>query len=205
VTGTPLRPVTLRESTTPGENMAGGGLAIYRPRINAAPQGNGASAARPAPAHVQTLTNVHPVNTTIYNNNRGNINNTNITNTTTNNTINTINTTNNVNNRAIVNPSNTLPSGNNGQPADPRFSRPNTTVPANTGTPVTAQTSSKPPVTNRPPGQSYNHLPASSNAIGSGHPGQPATNPNTFKPGTPKGQNPAPPKPKTESTRRRQN
>jgi hypothetical protein len=36
VTGTPLRPVVLRESNTPGESMAGGGLAIYRPRINAA-------------------------------------------------------------------------------------------------------------------------------------------------------------------------
>ena len=77
VTGTPLRPVALRESNTPGESMAGGGLAIYRPRVNATVQvSGGSSAVRPAPTHVQTLTNVHPVNTQLIrsggnNNNRG--------------------------------------------------------------------------------------------------------------------------------------
>jgi hypothetical protein len=70
VTGTPLRPVAVRESNTPGGNGAGGGLAIYRPRINA-PQaggGTGGSSFHPAPAHVQTLTNVRPVNTAVYSN-----------------------------------------------------------------------------------------------------------------------------------------
>jgi hypothetical protein len=70
VTGTPLRPEAVRESNTPGGNGSGGGLAIYRPRINA-PQaggGTGGSSFHPAPAHVQTLTNVQPVNTTVYSN-----------------------------------------------------------------------------------------------------------------------------------------
>jgi hypothetical protein len=245
VTGAPLRPVALRESNAPGENRTGAELAIYRPRVNAAPQGNGMSAPRPAPAHVQTLTNVRPVNATIYNNNRGNINNTNITNTTTNNTRidnnttnnntninnnnsrntnitnntanstnnNTINnnnnttnnTNNNVNNRTVVNPSNTGSSTNNRPPAGPGFNRPNTPAPGNSGAPVVQQTSSKPPATNPPSGQGYNRLPASNNAVGSGHPGQPATNPNTFKPGAPKGLTPPPQKPKTDSSRRRQN
>ena len=71
VTGTPLRPIAVRESTTPGGNSSGGAFAIYRPRINAVPQGNGGnggSSFHPAPAHVQTLTNVRPVNNTTYNN-----------------------------------------------------------------------------------------------------------------------------------------
>jgi len=71
VTGTPLRPIAVRESTTPGGISSGGAFAIYRPRINAAPQGNsgnGGSSFHPAPAHVQTLTNVRPVNSTTYNN-----------------------------------------------------------------------------------------------------------------------------------------
>jgi hypothetical protein len=90
VTGTPLRPVALRESNTPGESMAGGGLAIYRPRVNAAPQGSGASAAGPIPPHVRALTSVRPVNTTIYNNtnNRTTNNNTITDNATINNRLN---------------------------------------------------------------------------------------------------------------------
>jgi hypothetical protein len=70
VTGTPLRPVPLRESNAPGGNGNGGALAIYRPKINAAQAGGGTggSSFHPAPAHVQTLTNVRPVNTTVYNN-----------------------------------------------------------------------------------------------------------------------------------------
>ncbi len=140
VTGTPLRPVALRESNAPGESMAGGGLAIYRPRVNATPQGNSTSTARPVPPHVQTLTNVHPVNTTIYNH----TNNTTINNTTNNNNSrNNINTTNNINtgtnnnviNHPVVNNSNTTPSVNGGQPVAPGSIRP--VPPAVTHPPVT--------------------------------------------------------------------
>ena len=184
VTGTPLRPVALRESNTPGESMAGGGLAIYRPRVNAAPQGNSASAARPVPPHIQPLTNVHPVNTTIYNNtnNRTTNNNTTTDNTTinnnnsrntnvnsTNNTTNNINTgtNNNANNRTVVTPSNTTPSGNAGQPAGP--GRPNPPAQGNNGTAPVPQTTSRP--ANAPQGQNFNR-PA---ATAAGHPAQPLT------------------------------
>ena len=199
VTGTPLRPVPLRESNTPGESTAGGGLAIYRPRVNAAPQGNDAAAILPAPAHAQTLTAVRPVNTTIYNNSR----NTNITNNTANttnnntgnnNTINnnttTNNTNNNVNNRTVVNPSNTGSSANSGQPASPGFNRPNTAGPGNGGAPVVKQTSSKPPATNQPQGQGFSRPPASTNIPGAGHPAQVTTKSDTSKPGPKKGPRP---------------
>jgi hypothetical protein len=66
-----LRPIAVRESTIPGGNSSGGAFAIYRPRINAVPQGNGGnggSSFHPAPARIQTLTNVRPVNSTTYNN-----------------------------------------------------------------------------------------------------------------------------------------
>jgi hypothetical protein len=69
VTGTPLRPVAVRESNTPGGNGSGAGFAVYRPKINA-PQvagSTGGSSFHPAPARVQTLTNVRPVNTAVYN------------------------------------------------------------------------------------------------------------------------------------------
>jgi hypothetical protein len=171
VTGAPLRPVALRESNTPGESMAGGGLAIYRPRVNAAPQGNGISAPRPAPAHVQTLTAVRPVNTTIYNNNNT--------------------TTSNVNNRAVVNPSNTGASANSGQPASPGFNRPITPASANNGAPVVQQTSSKPPATNQPQGQGFSRPPASGSIAGAGHPAQVTTKSDTSKPGAKKGPKPA--------------
>jgi len=70
VTGTPLRPVAVRESNTPGANSGGGGFAIYRPKINALQTsgGTGGASSHPAPARVQTLTNVRPVNPAVYNN-----------------------------------------------------------------------------------------------------------------------------------------
>ncbi len=75
VTGTPLRPVPVRESNAPGAvsnggvSGGGGGLAIYRPKINAqqAGGGTGGTSFHPAPARVRPLTNVRPVNTTVYN------------------------------------------------------------------------------------------------------------------------------------------
>lgn len=65
-TGTPVRPMTIRESRTPGEQTMGGSLAIYRPRVNAAPAASrpGNGFARPAPARVQTLDNIQPANRT---------------------------------------------------------------------------------------------------------------------------------------------
>jgi hypothetical protein len=164
ITGTLLRPVALRESNTPGESMAGGGLAIYRPRVNAAPQGNGASAARPVPPHVQALTSVRPVNTTIYNN---------------------------TNNRTTNNNTTTeTSSGNSGQPAGPGSARPNPPAGGNSGTTPVQPTSSR-PAANAPQGQGFNHplstatttasttasttAPTTTTAItgGAGHPGQP--------------------------------
>ena len=199
VTGTPLRPVALRESNTPGESMAGGGLAIYRPRVNVAPQSSSSSTARPVPPHVQPLTSVRPINTTIYNttNNRTTNNNTTTNNTTINNNnsrntninnTNNINTTNNenVNNRTVVNPSNTMPSGNTGQPAGPgATTRPNPPAPGNSGTVPVQQTVSRPP-SNTPQGQGFNHPPA---AV-TGHPTQPATQNNPPKPAPKKGSPP---------------
>lgn len=107
VTGAPLRPVAVRQSNTPGESMSNGGFAIYRPKVNPAPQANGQAQAHIAPARVQPLTNVRPVNTTIYSNNRGNINNTNVTNTTTNNTSINNTTNNNTFNNNSTNTNNT--------------------------------------------------------------------------------------------------
>ncbi len=70
VSGTSIRPVPLRESSRPGENAAGGGLAIYRPRINSSASTSGSGAAAPAPPHVQSLNQVRPVNPTSYSNAR---------------------------------------------------------------------------------------------------------------------------------------
>jgi hypothetical protein len=67
VTGAPLRPVTVRETNSPGERMGEGALTIYRPRVNAAPQNNGGSQPHVVPARVQNLNNVRPVNTARYN------------------------------------------------------------------------------------------------------------------------------------------
>ena len=76
--GAAVRPVVIRQSNAPGEQMSNGTLAIYRPRINSAPQGNrgNGNAPRVAPSRVQTLNNVRPVNTAVYNrpNGRGNDN-----------------------------------------------------------------------------------------------------------------------------------
>lgn len=109
VTGTQLRPVAVRESNAPGAGGAAGAFAVYRPRINAAPQasgGNNGTGFHPAPAHVQNLTNVRPVNTATYNNNRGTINNTTVNNTTTNSTsINNSTSNSNTNNTNNLNTS----------------------------------------------------------------------------------------------------
>jgi hypothetical protein len=118
-TGAQLRPIAVRESNTPGGNRAQGSFAVYRPRINAAPQANnGGSAFHPAPSRVQNLNNVHPVNSTIYNN-RGNVNNTTINTTTTNNSTINNNNTNNTYNNGLRNP------GNNGQPGYQPAAQPN--------------------------------------------------------------------------------
>lgn len=73
-TGSAVRAVPLRTSATPGEQATGNGLAIYRPRVAAAPQNNsgGNNTLRPAPGRVQTLGNVRPVNTSVYNGNSNN-------------------------------------------------------------------------------------------------------------------------------------
>ncbi|HEV3414395.1 MAG TPA: DUF6600 domain-containing protein [Puia sp.] len=156
VTGTQLRPIAVRESNTPGGNGSGGAFAVYRPKINAAPQGNGGSTGSgfhpaPAPAHVQSLTNVRPVNTATFNNTRGTINNTSINNTTNNNTINNnqssnTNITNNNNNfRPNPTPNNAgQPSGQPGvqstyqpnrQPVNQPINQP-VNQPANQGQPA---------------------------------------------------------------------
>jgi hypothetical protein len=171
VTGTPLRPVPLRESSTPGESTAGGGLTIYRPKVNAAPQSNGSSVARPVPPHVQPLTNVRPVNTTVYNHPTNPNNSTN----------------NNVNNRPEVNPSNTTPSRNNGEPANAGVPKPNPPAQSNNGTTTTQSTVSKPPAST-PQAQTYNRPPAA----GTVHPGQKRTNDTSAKPAPKK----VPPPPK---------
>lgn len=200
VTGTTLRPVALRESNTPGENMTGGGLTIYRPRVNAAPQGNGPSAVRAAPAHTQTLSAVRPVNPTNYS--RGTFNNTNITNTTTNNS-------NIQNNNNIQNNTNNTNFNSNNRSSTAPASQPTLLRP-----PVVQPAAPKPPVTqpnsagtslNPPSRQGFNHLPASNNAVGASQPVQPAKSPNAFKPSAPKGQNPDPQRRKADSTRHQQN
>lgn len=224
VTGTPLRPVVLRESNTPGENLTGSGLTMYRPRVSAASQSNGSSAVRPAPVHAQTLSAVRPVNPTIYN--RGTFNTTNTTNNTNTSTTNNTNITNTTTNNSNIR--------NNEQPARTEFGRPNTAAPPNNGMshmqqnssappasqptllrpPVVQQAAPKPAVTqptsagtslNPPSRQGFNHLPASNNAVGASQPDQPAKSQNAFKPSAPKGQNPAPPRRKTDSTRHQQN
>ena len=132
VTGSPLRPVALRESNAPGEQMNGGSLAIYRPRVNPAVQpANGGSQTRMiAPSRVQTLNNVRPVNTAIYNNNRGTINNTNVTNNTTNNTNinnNTSNNNTNINNSRNTNINNTTNNNTTNNSSNINNNRNNTT------------------------------------------------------------------------------
>jgi hypothetical protein len=72
-TGATVRPVVLRESSSPGERINNNGYSIYRPRVAAAPQGN--SGGRPVPTRVQTLNSVRPANTAVYGG--GNTSNTN--------------------------------------------------------------------------------------------------------------------------------
>jgi hypothetical protein len=80
--GRDLRPVSIRENNTPGEQMNNGGLSIYRPRINpnTAPHtnsspGGGNPRSTIAPSRLQTLNNARPVNTLRYNNEEANSNN----------------------------------------------------------------------------------------------------------------------------------
>jgi hypothetical protein len=115
-TGSPLRPVTVRETNTPGGNRAEGSFAVFRPRINTSVQGNNGGS-RPTPTHLQTLNNVHPVNTTIYN--RGNGNNTTINNTTINNNTTNNASNNNSNNNNSIN-GNTTNNGNSNNTFQPR-------------------------------------------------------------------------------------
>jgi hypothetical protein len=161
ITGTQLRPIAVHESNTPGGNSSGEAFVVYRPRINAAPQGtggNGGSSFHPAPAHVQPLTNIRPVNTTVYNNNRSTVNNTTVNNTPTN------NTTNNSTNNTTVN--------NNRQPA------------AGTGTTAVTPPAPTPikPATNQYQSQTTNHPPATGTVNVNGHAGQPVANGNPPKP-----------------------
>jgi len=165
VTGAPLRPIAVRQSNTPGESMSNGGFAIYRPKVNPAPQGNGQAQAHIAPARVQPLTNVRPVNTTIYSNNRGNVNNTNVTNTTTNNT--------NINNTTTNSAPPTggiRPAGQN-QPFNQPFNSPASGNPPASG---------NYPASGIPP--TSGNQPTSGNPAVTGHPSYQATTPTTSSP-----------------------
>ena len=71
LTGAPLKPVVIRTSNTPGPATGNGNgqLAIYRPRVNAAPASssntNGVQP-KPAPARVIPFSQARPVNTASY-------------------------------------------------------------------------------------------------------------------------------------------
>jgi hypothetical protein len=193
VTGTPLRPIAVRESNTPGGNSSGGAFAIYRPRINAAPQGSagsGGSSYHPAPAHVQPLTNVRPANTTVYNNNRGTINNTSVNNPPANNT----NTT--IGSQPGIQPANQP----NRQLASQPANQPTNQPAAVHGSTAVTSTAVKPATTTYQ-APTNNHPASTGNGNGNGHPGQPGTNGNPSKPHSPQGQKNQPknkkPKPNT--------
>ena len=197
VTGTPLRPVPVRESNTPGANGGGAALAIYRPRINAPQAGGGAtgSSVHPAPAHVQTLTNVRPVNTTNYNNNRGAINSTSVNNTRVNNNTTNNNTTNtNITNTNTPNNYHSNPGGS-GQPGGQGSGQVSRPVNETVSQPA-AQVVNKPvsPPANQsvtpPVNQPVNHPTTTGAGNGKAHPGQPATSGNPSKPQAPQGQKP---------------
>ena len=182
VTGTPLRPVAVRESNTPGANSGGGGFAIYRPKINALQTsgGTGGASSHPAPARVQTLTNVRPVNPAVYNNRQPM-------------------------NQPVIQPANRPVS----EPANRPVSQPmnqSITQPVNQTVSQPANRPTNQPV-NQPvsqpsgqPGGQPAFRPAStgtnSSAGGTGtanvnaHPVQPATNANAPKPQAPQGQKP---------------
>ncbi|HET6254251.1 MAG TPA: DUF6600 domain-containing protein [Puia sp.] len=196
VTGSELRPVGVRESNAPGANRTEGGFAIYRPRINAAQPGNGGSSFHPAPAHAQHLTNVRPVNTTVYNNNRETGNNTSAQPTN--------QPTSQPTNQPASQPANqpATPPATQGQPTgqptgqpgnQPAFHPNNTRFNGNTnagnaGTVVTPNTPK--PTTNQSQSRTVNHPPAQGNGNGNGHPGQQGANGNSPKPHTQQGQKP---------------
>jgi hypothetical protein len=64
-TGSSVRPVSLEPSSRPGEQMRGGSLSLYRPRVNPAvtqqASATGSSPKPIAPARVQPLSEVRPV------------------------------------------------------------------------------------------------------------------------------------------------
>ena len=71
-TGTPLRPIPVRESRTPGGSGNGGAFTVYRPRVNSAPSSNDPHVsnngrAAYAPTSVRPLSGARPVNRTNYN------------------------------------------------------------------------------------------------------------------------------------------
>ena len=55
-TGTSIAPVSIRESSKPGQNLSNGGLQIYRPRV----EKNNAVGQKPAPSKVASLKDVKP-------------------------------------------------------------------------------------------------------------------------------------------------
>jgi hypothetical protein len=211
VTGTPVRPVALRESNTPGEQVNGSALAIYRPRVAPPAQSNnGGTQPRSAPSQVQTLNNVHPVNTAIYNNNRGTINNTNVTNNTTNNnninnntTNNNTNINNNINNSRNTNvnnnnintnnTTNNVNVNNNNRPA----ANPSNPIPPPAGYGQPANRPANPMIGNQPASQPVNqpaYRPANQPAA------LPATQPANQSANRPPVQNPPPPRPRSFQT-----
>src|ERR1019366_2239484 len=66
-TGNTLRPVAITNTNKPGQQLSNGQLALFRPRVKPAPanttnSANGNAPQRMAPARVQTLTNIRPIN-----------------------------------------------------------------------------------------------------------------------------------------------
>jgi hypothetical protein len=129
-TGSTVRPVALRESNRPGEQLNNGQYSIYRPRVNTNPQ-PAASGNRPqriAPARVQPLRELRPAtpansSTTVQTGNDLPANRNN------NNTVSPVNNGNANSNRPVSNPpaTNTRPQNtvNDNQPANSSFNRNN--------------------------------------------------------------------------------
>jgi len=67
-TGSPLHPIPIRESRTPGGQSTAGSFAVYRPHVNSVPSGNpnGGNYGHPAyaPSRYQNINNVRPINRT---------------------------------------------------------------------------------------------------------------------------------------------
>jgi hypothetical protein len=157
-TGATVRPATVHQSTSPGEQFNNGQLSIYRPRINSNSgsnnnAGNSSSQQRIAPARVVPLNNARPNNNRTPEQQQGNpTNNLGGQNSNTPNSRPTITgrqePTNN--NQPISNPQNTRPNtfnNQNNQPADnPGINKDNSRVsgnqPARTTTPNVQQTQS---------------------------------------------------------------